>query len=100
VKKRDSKIRQAMDEAADWLCDAPTGSDQRERGEALRKAMRNMEAVFWQACMVQGLLGFDASTKPEQVNARVQELLRSNICTRDIKQMGNEVEANARRRQR
>lgn len=78
MKKRDSKIRQAMNEAADWLCDAPTGSDQRERGEALRKAMRNMEAVFWQACMVQGLLGFDASTKPEQVNARVQELLRSN----------------------
>jgi hypothetical protein len=47
----DPKIRafvallEASKSAADWLCDAPPGSDQRERGEVLREALKRIETL-------------------------------------------------------
>lgn len=44
----DPKIRafvamtEAAESAADWLCDGPVGSDQRERGQLLREALRHL----------------------------------------------------------
>ena len=44
VKVRKDAFRQLLDaaqQASDWLCDAPLGSDQQERGDVLRIAIQN-----------------------------------------------------------
>lgn len=69
------QIEEAFDDAISWMCDAEPGTDQHERGTRLKKAVADLKAATWQACIVQGALGFDAGTKPETVIHRVNDLV-------------------------
>jgi hypothetical protein len=39
--KPTAELRAAAREAADWLCECPEGTDQWERGQRLRAALKN-----------------------------------------------------------
>lgn len=60
------------------VCHARTSDDYSDETAAMKWNRRDGFNCIWQATMIQGLLGFDASTRPEQVIERVQQLLSHN----------------------